>query len=703
MNKLLNPQSIVVVGASKDIMKQSGKPLHYLKKHGYDGKLFAVNPKYKEINSIPCYSSLSEINEPIDLAVLMVGPQHVLKAIDECASNHVKAAIICSSGFGETGQEGMEIEQKMADLGTAKKMLICGPNCMGVINSKNKVAASFTRALENKLLPGSIGFVTQSGAFGGSVLNMALEEGIGFSYWISTGNEAMLEAVDFLEYLVMDQNTKVIAGYIEGIKQGSRFYELTEKTLKNNKPLVLLKAGTSEVGQKAIMSHTGSMAGNTEVFKQVCKQKGTILVHDIDELLDMCKGLSVLPDLKGNRLGIVTTSGGAGAILSDKCYDEGFHVPELTDQTQEKLREILVSYSSFRNPVDITGHATGKILLPGKEGDMFKDTVESVLNDESIDGLVILISMVEGERANKVSQDLIEVKQRTEKPIIVIWLAGQLAKNAYQILEKGEVPVFPTLTRAVNVLKGLYNFSIAKERLMLNKEPIHQRNKLEIKDSIKTMLSEHEGKQLLNKWGIETPKNMLTINENEAVTAAQTIGYPVVLKIVGNNLAHKTELGGVKLNINSNEELIDSFRKLNQIKEINRDIDFKGILVEKMIQNGLELFLGSTTDDTFGPVITFGLGGVWIEVLKDYSLRIPPLNDLDIEELLKEIKASDLLLNPRDNIKYDIDALKKTIKIFSEKVIEYSDSFREIDINPLFLLPDGEGVIAGDALILPHK
>jgi acyl-CoA synthetase (NDP forming) len=703
MNKLLKPESIVVVGASKDTSKQSGKPLHYLQKHGYNGRLFAVNPKYKEIGNIPCYSALSEINEPIDLALLMVGPDHVLKALNDCANIHVKAVIICSSGFGETGKEGIKIQQKMAELGTDKKMLICGPNCMGIINSQDKVTASFTRALENNLSAGSIGFVTQSGAFGGSVLNMALEEGIGFSYWISTGNEAMLEAVDFLEYLVMDQNTKVIAGYIEGIKQGSRFYDLTLKALENNKPLVLLKAGTSEVGQAAIKSHTGSMAGNTEVFKQVCKQNGTILVHDIDELLDMCKGLSVLPDLKGNRLGIVTTSGGAGAILSDKCYDEGFHVPKLSDQTQEQLREILVSYSSFRNPVDITGHATGKILSPGKEGDMFKDTVESVLNDESIDGLIILISMVEGERANKVSQDLIDIKQRTKKPIIVIWLAGELARNAYQILEQGEVPVFPTLTRAVNVMKGLYSFSKAKERLMLNKEPKHQVNKIEIKEHMKTMLSEHEGKQLLNEWGIETPKNILTINENEAVAAAQIIGYPVVIKIVGDNIAHKTEVGGVKLNINSDEELRTSFRELNQIKEMNSDIEFKGILVEKMIQNGLELFLGSTTDDTFGPVITFGLGGVWIEVLKDYGLRIPPLNDLDIEDLLKEIKASDLLLNPRENITYDIDALKKTIRIFSEKVIEYSDTFREIDINPLFLLPDGKGVIAGDALILPHK
>jgi len=694
---LLKPKSIAVVGASADPGALNGKPIYYLQKHNYPGEIYPVNPSYGLIAGLKCYKSVREIQKEIDLALIMVNAKRVLSLLRECAEAGVKAAVIFSSGFAEI-QGGRELQREIEEFARETGLIICGPNCQGIINLKDKVTASFTRALDvDPLLTGPVGFVTQSGAFGGAILNASFEAGLGFSYWISTGNEAVLKSTQVLKYLANDPEVKIIGAYLEGLENGTEFVEAVQMAHRRNCPVVVLKAGSSEAGQKAAASHTGALAGSARVFETACRQFGVIRVHDIDEFVKVTKALANGYAAKGKNIGIVTTSGGAGAIMADICTELGLNMAAPSQDTKLKLHDLLVEFSAVENPVDVTAQVTGKLLSKNpKEADAFKESIKTLLADPGVDVGIVILTMVEGKRAEKAALDIVEAMRAVNKPVIVTWLAGNLARSGYDILEKNGALCFHNLRDAALTARAVGQGVIIQS--VREKQSVGSPPKIA---SGRGVLTEWESKSLLARHGIPVARGELATDSDSALRAAERIGYPVVMKVVSPDIPHKTEAGVVLLNVSTPQEVKSGYEEL-----ISRAWDYRpgavidGVLVEEMIPpEGVEVFIGVKEDKSFGPTVVFGLGGIFVEVLKDVALRLAPVDKAGAMGMIREIKGYPLLAGTRGKPMADVESLADVIAGVSQLAFNLGGQIREMDINPLIVFPMGKGVKAADALI----
>lgn len=702
LRPMLDPQSIAVLGASANEKSIGGRPVAYLKKYGFGGPIYPINPKYKELQELVCYESISALPEAAELLIITISANGVVESVQEAIKKGIKAVIIFSSGFAEIGSEGLRLQQRIVELARDSGLLLAGPNCQGYINHWSNVTATFTGALarNNQFIKGNAALCSQSGAMGGMLYAIAQEMGIGFSYQITTGNEAIVSTGDYLEYLLCDKDTNVVATYLETMQNVSGIRRASELSMRLQKPVVAMKVGRSSVGVQAAVSHTGAIAGEDRVVDAFFRQRGIIRVNSTGEMIDCVTAFRNRKRLKGNRIGIFSISGGAGVVLADACEDEGLEVPQFAVHTEKRLREMIPVFGSPRNPVDLTA----QVLT---ESDNFYQCLRCVAEDPSIDAIVVFIGLLEH------LQDILipavhAVDQITEKPILVTWLASNegIRRRFFDEL----IPVYDDPTRCVVALGHMNRFRKYMADYQLRSEesdgnaPAITQAEAELPASESLMLDEVHSKALLKEAGVPFAREELVVSTEQAVSAAERIGFPVALKVVSADVPHKSDVGGVKLNIENAVELMTA------MDEIQRSIDQKaahakieGFLVSEMVIGGTELFIGLKYDATFGWVIVTGLGGIYIEIFKDVATRVLPITRMDARSMLSELKGCQILKGARGKVGRDTEAIVDAIMAVAAVATQYGESLAEIDINPLIALETGKGVKAVDALVVKRS
>ena len=703
LSPLLNPQSVAIVGVSQSASRIGGRLFKYLSKHGFKGDLSLINPKYEELNGVKCYSKISDIPTPIDCALIAVPEKRVLPVLKECADSSVKTAVVFSSGFAEMGSCGKEAQNKIKELAGTKNLRICGPNCIGIINFNNHIALSFSQILEiDTLIAGNIGFISQSGALGGSLVNRAMDHNIGLSYFISSGNEADLDVSDYIKYLVLhDETTKVIAAVVEGFKDGAKFIEAAELAVQHQKPLIVLKIGETEVGKKAAASHTGSMTGSDSVIDAVFHQKGITRVRNYDDLFQTAALFAKGRIPEGNRVGIVTSTGGGGIIMADYYTKMGLVVPEPSRKTKDLAEKEIAAFGKVANPFDLTGQLFN-------DPEMFGRCMKLFAADDNFDVIQINVSMVAGESSEKRGLQILKAAREISKPIVTWWAAGGLSEPGIKILNDSKITLFRSPERCAAAVKALVDYGqlLARGPDSKNRGDGADRSVFlgrvkNILDAGCTSLSEHQSKALLKEYGIPVTTEKVTKSSLEAARLAEEIGFPVVIKIDSPDITHKSEAGAVRLGVNSKGETVRFYEEIiENAKAYNPKARINGVSIQEMIQGGTEVMIGTSQDPQFGPTVAFGLGGIFVEVLQDISLRVTPLSRSDAEQMVTEIKGYSILQGVRGKKRSDIEAVVDVLLRISRLAKDWEDIISEIDINPLIVFDDGRGVKAADALVV---
>ena len=697
IESFFNPKSVAVIGASANMDSISGRPIRYMQEHGYQGEIYPINPKYDEIAGLKCYKSILDIPGDVDQALVAVNFKLVMKTLNECVQKGVKHALVFSSGFAESGEEGKKVQDEIVELSRKTGLRVLGPNCQGMVNLIDHIPCSFSASLEiQPALKGSVGFVTQSGALGYSIFNLAQETGVGFSYVVSTGNEVDLNSVDFIEYLVENENTSMIITYTEDVKDGKRFKKVAERALELGKPIVCIKVGSSEVGQKAAASHTAALTGSDTPYQTLFNQRGIIRVDEIQDAINfavMMERIKKIPE--DTNLGVITTSGGAGILLADKAEEYNLKLPELDQKTREVVEENIPVYGSSLNPVDVTAQVIN-------EPDNFKNVLQVMANNPGIDGIVIVISMIYGASGATMAKCIVEMKEKTDTPIIVTWPAGdRLMKDNFDILTEGYIPWYKSPEQAVKTLGSAMKYGKLRKKVAGYKKLADIKANKEVLQAIdaKDRYSEHDAKEILDKYGLPITREKVVNSSEEAVQYASELGFPVVLKIDSPDILHKTEVGALKLNLNSAQEVEDAYNTIMQnVKKHKPDASLNGILVQEMVKGGKEMIVG-INESRFGPMVMVGLGGIFVEVLKDVSYRIAPFTREEGLQMLEELKGYKILTGVRGEEPSDIESLVDMLVKMGQFAFEFEDKISELDINPVMVMPKGKGVKIADALI----
>jgi acetyltransferase len=682
----------------------SGKLVENILKGGFDpAKLYPVNPKYDRFGDLPCYKSLSELPEPPDLVVIALSGRRVRGVIAECVKLKVKAVLLVSAGFAEADSQGREEQESIKQLARESGLLVCGPNSLGIAVPKNNLMAHAYMNITMK--PGRIGLVSQSGATAfASVVSQAVDRDIQFSNVISTGNEADLESIDFIRYLIHENDTKAIICFIEGFKEGRRFREVAEEALTVGKPILIVKVGRSDLGARQAISHTGALTGSDNVYQALFDQHGVLRLPYPDDLAETANLFAQSPPPKAPGLLVVSTSGGLCSLIADACGVQQLELPQLTEEEIQfvKSRDFLLVYGTPINPLDIRGQ--GAIHLP--------EILSCFSTDHRYGILVVAIGMdAIGPMSTHIAESLVALRSKIDKPIVVLWMGKKRDpseeisdKDGFRVLEKAGLPLFFSPERLIRSLKEFIGYHQFRKRWLstLEKGPktigrtvASARTFLAHKSGT---LDEVESRRLLEFYGIASPREALVSCPSEAAQAAEKIGYPVVLKVVSPDLPHKTEAGAVCLNLkDANIVRSTAEEMLFRVERRTPRATVKGLLVQEMILGAREMIVGVSHDNQFGPVVLAGIGGVWVEVLKDISLRLPPLSRMDAKEMLRRLKGAKLLESFRGNEAVDTVAVENVILRLGDLAQELEDMVLELDINPL--LVTGSRAYAADALV----
>ncbi|MDB5812804.1 MAG: coA-binding domain protein [Betaproteobacteria bacterium] len=699
--RFFNPRSIAIIGASQDTVSISGQPLKHLLSHKYPGELYPVNPKYPEVLGVKCYPSLAALPKAPDLALVLVNASRVADALRQCGKLGVPYAIVFSSGFSETGGKGIAMQRELAEIAAEFNIGIIGPNCQGMINPAGRVYAGFGSIFGADYEPGRISMVSQSGGFGFSVMNLAaLDGGLHFRQMVTTGNEIGVSSLDFINYFIDDEHTDIIACYIEGLKDANRLISIGNRALEKKKPIFAWKVGNTEQGQKAAASHTANLGGAMALYKAAFHQSGIIQVDDIQDVIDYSRAFQCGKLPAGNRVAIITISGGAGILMTDECVARGMQVPQVTAATTDKLRDIVPSFGSLVNPIDVTAAIFSDLT-------MISRTLNAVLDDPNVDSIAMINASLMGDLAASVAREIVAVAKHSKKPIFLTWSArDSVATEAYAMLDAEKIPHYKSPVRCGRALSALSYYSQALRRADASRTvPVPLITSTDARDMLagKTDdITEFAAKQVLARYGIGVTIEELATSREQAVAHAKRIGYPVVLKVQSPDIPHKTEAKAVRLGLASDADVADAYDEIvRNAKAYKRDARVDGVLVQEMVTGGIEAILGVTNDPLFGPAVMFGLGGIFAEVLKDVAFRIAPVSKAGALEMIAEIKGYAVLTGVRGAAHADIDALADAIVRLSALAIDLKDRVAELDINPLFVLPKGKGVKAGDALIKP--
>ena len=699
LNFLFNPRSIAIIGASNNPAKPGMQNMLALINNGFMGRIYPINPHYHNLLGFTCYPSLLAIPEEVDLVTIAIGTPYVLEALEECGQKGVKAVIVFTSGFAEVGEKGVKLQNEMTSLAKRYKFRLLGPNCLGLIIPYKSLWANFhfMDIPKDTLLPNYFSFITQSGGFGDIIFETAKAYGVSFSHFISTGNEADIQFSEILAYIAEDPQTKVIGGYMEGIKDGKLLLQAAEKALEKAKPIILIKTGRYETAAKAAVSHTGAMVGSDKVYDAFFRQKGIIRVENIEELIALLLILMGGKLPRNNRIGILSASGGTGVLLADKCTEYGLNVIPLTKETQEKLRNILPKFASFVNPVDLTQAVQTDFSLMDK-------CINIVSADPNVETIIFCHC------SRYVKEDILDQiikKAKTSEKTMISIIFGDISTCQKQMryLNDQFVPAVGEMGVAVKALSSLIKYNYRRQLFMQEKHV--SLVPLKAKEDVSTILAkiapeakltEEEAKQILKTYDIPVTKEEIATGPEEAVAAAARIGYPVALKILSPDILHKTEAGGVKLNLDTPEKILAAYKEIiTNTSAYQPDVKIKGVLVQEMLPAGVETIIGISRDPVFGPVVMFGLGGIYVEVLEDVTLRVVPLTKSDAYEMIEEIKGHRIL----DGVRGQSPVNKSAIAEVILKVAQLAQDFpqiKELDINPLIC--SDKGVWAADALIV---
>ena len=685
MQTLFSPSSIAVVGASADPERVSGLPIRYLQDHGYGGEIYPVNPNHETVAGLDCYPDVDSLPEVPDLVLVIVPAELVVEVVEASLERGVENVLIVSSGFSETGTEaGERAERRIADLAAEHGATVVGPNSQGVIEFHDRVAASFTPALRrDSLLAGEVSFVTQSGAFGGALTTMLQDEEVGLSKWIATGNEAATGVLDVLSFLADDDRTGVVAGYVEGFDDGRKLVELKRTDAGIDLPVVLLKVGRSERGRSAAASHTGTVASAHEVYEAVFRETGVMSVDDVDLFVDLTRAVSALETLPGHRLGVVTTSGGAGVHIADVADEERLSLPSLEAGTGDRIREFIPEFGSALNPVDLTGQ-----VVNSKEA--FSACLRALFEDDGISTVILQITNASGESAEEYAERVIEVASEYEKPLLLCWTGGVEKASALGRYREAGIPVFENPARCVRTVASLAEFADSKPRLRAAKDLPARTPEDDANGEVPSMLTETDAKALLAEYGVDVPEEVLVSDPDEVDEAAERVGFPVVAKLVAPDLLHRDRAGGVRLGIGDREALEAACRELFDLAA-DLGVDPEGVTVQEQVEGVAELALGVHVDSDFGPVCMLGRGGVEIEETRDVTFRTIPVAPEQAASMLGEFDpATELDAAQREGV---IDAVVSLSELYLD-----NPWIREADVNPLLLT--ARGATAVDALFV---
>jgi acyl-CoA synthetase (NDP forming) len=696
LSRFLNPRGVAIVGASNDLTRIGGQPIKLLTGYGYQGRVYPVNPKYTEIAGLECYPNIGAVPQPCDVALIALGAQHVPAVIEECGKAGIPYALVLSAGFSEIGEAGRELQEKLVAAVKKSGVRIVGPNCLGILNLKDGARVGFGGTLQLKTLtPGPISMVTQSGGFGFGVVAMACHYGLGFNYVISTGNEADLTLLDWMAELLERPEVEILTVFMEGIVDGRRLLEIGDRALELGKPILIWKVGNTDVGRKAATSHTARMTAGYELFRAAFARGGYIEIRDVDELMDICKAFRIGKLPAGNRVAVLTLSGGAGVLLADRCVEQGLELAKLTDETSAKLRETLVSFASSDNPIDATAHGYNDNFAS------YSRAIKLVLADPNIDQAVARVPR--GSAARPWAEGLLEVLRESSKPLVLNWPTSPDDNgDVLEYLEKNGVPCILGPGRSVRALGALTEFAkkcrdyaarprAAKPRLV-------PRQKLALPAGAYT-LGERRSKELLAQYGIPVVMEVSVLIDEIGELSKCPLPFPVAVKIESAAIPHKTEAGAVALNVRDLAELREAGQRIVAAARRHApDARLDGVLIQSMA-SGVELIVGAVVDPFFGPVVAVGAGGIYAELLQDMSYRFAPFGVDAAREMIAETRVSKILAGYRGQPPLDVAALAETLSRISLLIADHADRITEIDINPLFVRTAGEGVLAADALV----
>jgi len=689
LQRLVNPRRIAIIGASPRETSQGRRLLDNVVQHSaFDGDVFLVNPAYESIGERRCWPSVAAIpTADIDVALVIVNASLVLDTLRQCASCGIPFAILMTSGFAEAGEEGTALEEQIRDLCRKTSLRVYGPNCPGFVNVRDRLGMTFSPAFKDDLNAGTIGVATQGGGLGRNILQ-GLSHGNGVALWFSAGNEADLDVPDFIAHMARDPAIRVIAVLMEGVKNGRRLADALRLAREADKPVVVLKIGRSELGIRAAQSHTASIAGSAAVNSAAFHQFGAIEVDDLDELVAVSRMLAAAPPKPHGGLCIVTFSGGTAALAADIAGAHDLPLAQLSEATRQALATMLPSFASTANPVD----TTADIL---RNSELTSQCLRLICSDPNVSTVLFPIPMDYAGITASMAETLVETLSGTDAMVVPVWMSRRMGEG-FQRMESGGAFPFLSLTDAISALK--------KARRVAPVATLAQGAHAEATQNTprRKSLSEMQAKQMLLEHGIAVPSGRLARSSEEASAYASELGFPVVMKVVSEQILHKTEAGGVRLGIASEAEARAAYAAVvNTVRQRRPDAVIDGILVEKMLPaGGREILIGVHRDEAFGPVLTVGLGGIFVEVLKDVVHRVIPITPADAHDMLRQMRCFPILAGVRGQAPADLAALEALLVRVSEFADRHHDALLEVDLNPVWVGAAGEGVVPLDALIV---
>ncbi len=698
LNRIFKPENIAVIGASVKETSVGHAIMKNLLNADFQGNVFPVNLKYSEVLDRRCYHYIGRIAEKIDLAVITTPARTVPGLVEECGKAGVGGLLIITAGFKEAGEEGQRMYEEILETAREYDMRIIGPNCLGIINPYLGMNATFAT---RNALKGNIAFLSQSGALGTSILDWAVEQNVGFSYFVSVGSMIDISFSDLIDYFGTDNNTTSILIYMESLKDARRFMSAA-RSFARSKPIIILKAGKSKEGSKATQSHTGSLAGDDEVYDAAFRRAGIIRVETIAQLFHSAQALAMQPRPRGNHLAIVTNAGGPGVLATDYLIQNKGKLAEFSEATMQKLDESLPEHWSHNNPVDVLGDASAET---------YRKALEACLNDSSVDGILTIFTTQAVSEPSEAAIEVVQVARKRKKPILAVWMGERDVAESRDILEHGQVPHYRYPESAVDVFVKMFQYSQNLDSLYetppetpqefeLRTDEAHKIIQNALKDK-QTKLAESTSKALMACYDIPITKNKITTTADQAVAFANEIGYPVVMKIESPDIGHKSDVVGLKLNLQNDEEVRVAFDEiLDNVKKNDPDAKIEGILVEQMIDKPFELFIGAKKDPIFGPVIAFGQGGIAVEVFKDTQLGLPPLNMALARQIIERTRIYPLLKGYRGQPGVNLEDLAFTLCKFSYLLMDFPE-IAEIDINPLMAGDDGSIIVDAHIVLDP--
>jgi acetyl coenzyme A synthetase (ADP forming)-like protein len=697
LESFFNPKSVAIVGASRQKSKVGYEILANMMGAGYKGEIYPVNPQADTIEGLKCYPDLESIKKVPELVIIVVPAKIVPAIMQQCAKVGTRAVIIITAGFKEVGKEGRELEEQISQTARQAGIRVIGPNCLGVIVPANKLNASFGGDLP---AAGSIAYLSQSGALLAAIFDIANASGIGFSKLISIGNKADVGELDVIKDLSSDKDTKVIAGYLENITDGNAFVSQAEQ-ISHIKPILLIKSGGTQAGAKAASSHTGSLAGSEMAYESAFERAGIIRCDSIKQQFDYAQAFANQPLPAGPRVAVITNAGGPGIMAADSIEQRGLTFAKLNDETVRTLESELPPAANLYNPIDVLGDALA---------DRYEFALNVVLDDPNVDIVLVLLTPQAMTEAAATAEVIVNIsRQKPLKPILTCFLGAKKVAEGVRILREGKIPQYDATDSAVAAIKGMVNYVRWRSRpkrvvklFPVNRRKVegiierHQRQKI-------NDIGETESKEILEAYGFVTPRGSIATSAEQAANIAKQLGFPVVLKIWSPDILHKSDVGGVRIGLEKEQEVKDAFDlMMYRIPKKRPEANILGVLVQEMCKSGKEVILGMNRDPHFGPLMMFGMGGIMVEVLKDVSFYLAPLTAEEAKQMLINTKTYQMLQGVRGEEGVDIEAIAEGLQRLSQLVTEFPQ-IQEMDINPYVVGPEGTTPIAVDARMSLEK